>query len=184
LPVPPRKEKPRPKVNPDEAGLIIIPTTSTPKIEVAAEVPVDEGAWSHVDSVMAELGRRADRYGVWIALRSDLSSLAALERTIAAAACPWFAVDFDPVAVLRDEWPMDEAFSRLGQWIKHVRVRDAVAGMDRRTRPAPVGQGSVDWEQVRGNLEELGYSGWAVVDPTELQDRLAGARIAKATFAP
>lgn len=184
LPVPPRKEKPGPRVKPEEAGIIIIPTSSAPTIEVAAEVPVDEGAWSHVDSVMSELGRRADRHGVTLGFRSDLSSLAALERTIAVTGCPWFAVDLDPVAVLRDEWSMEETFSRLGQWIKHVRVRDAAAGMDKRTRPAPVGRGSLDWREIRNNLDELAYGKWLVVDPTELQDRLTGARAAKVIFAP
>ncbi|MDB5172196.1 MAG: hypothetical protein JWN51_969, partial [Phycisphaerales bacterium] len=124
---------------------------------------------------LSEIGRLADRYSVVVAFRSDLASLAALERAVAQAACPWFGIDFDPVAVLRDEWEMDETFSRLGALVRHVRGRDAVKGADRRTRPAVVGQGDTDWGTLLANLDAADYHGWITIDPTELPDRNAGA---------
>jgi sugar phosphate isomerase/epimerase len=130
---------------------------------------------AQVDAALAELGGRADRLGVTIAFRSDLASLAALERALSAAACPWFGIDLDPVALLRDEWTADEAFSRLGTLVRHVRGRDAVLGADRRTRPAVIGQGSTNWGELLADLDSAGYRGWITIDPLELPDRARAA---------
>jgi sugar phosphate isomerase/epimerase len=178
LPEPARAASAKPKVDPAAAGLIIIPTAA----EVQAvgqgdpEVKADPAFESSVDAALAELGRRADRYGAMVALRSELSSFAALERALRAADCPWFGVDLDPVAILRDRWDVDEVFSRIGPLIRHVRARDAVAGQDKRTKPAAIGGGDTKWEQLLTLLDEAAYAGWLAVDPLELPDRIAGAR--------
>ena len=178
LPEPARAAPPKPKVDPAAAGLIILPTAA--EIEAARqpepEVKGDPTFESSVDAALAELGRRADRDSAMIAFRSDLSSFAALDRALRAADCPWFGVDLDPVAVLRDRWQIDEVFSRLGPLVRHVRARDAVAGHDRRTKPAPVGRGDTQWEQLLTLLDEAAYHGWLVVDPLELPDRPTAAR--------
>lgn len=180
LPEPPREVKAKPAITPGMAGLIILPTFQAAPAEETTTAPVpskvDPVFVATVDGALAELGRRADRYGVPVALHTDLSSYAALERAIRAAGCPWFGVDLDPVNVLRDEWAVDEVLSRLGSLVRHVRARDAVAGTDRRTRAAVIGQGSVDWPELLALLDEAGYHGWVTVDPTELADRVGSAR--------
>ena len=128
-----------------------------------------------VHAALAERGRRADRYGTTVAFRSDLASFAALERALSRAACPWFGVDLDPVAVLRDEWPLDEIFSRLGPLIRHVRGRDATRGGGGRTMPAVIGQGTTNWGELRAALDGAGYSGWITIDSLEHPDRRAAA---------
>jgi sugar phosphate isomerase/epimerase len=133
---------------------------------------------SQVDDALTELGRRADRYSIVIAFRSELSSLAALHRALQAADCPWFGVDLDPVSILRDQWSLDEVFSALGLMIRHVRARDAIAGSDNRSRPATVGQGGTDWSHLLSNLDAASYRAWITVDPTELPNRAAGAEAA------
>jgi sugar phosphate isomerase/epimerase len=182
LPNPPRQSQPRPAITPQQAGLILLPSeviassgrASTGEEMIPAEV--DPVLTAQVDGALMELGQRADRYGVVVAFRSELAGFAALERALKAADCPWFGVDLDPVAVLQDEWDMDEVFSRLGMLIKSVRARDALRGTDRRTRPAGIGQGSVDWGELMADLDEVGYRGWITVDPMELGDRVAAAR--------
>ncbi|MDB5298432.1 MAG: Xylose isomerase protein barrel, partial [Phycisphaerales bacterium] len=176
LPAPAVTEAPKPKVTAELAGMILLPTTPAAPAPVApAAPPPDPAVVSQVDAALSEIGRLADRYSVVVAFRSDLASLAALERAVAQAACPWFGIDFDPVAVLRDEWNMDETFSRLGALVRHVRGRDAVKGADRRTRPAFVGQGDTDWGSLLANLDAADYRGWITIDPTELPDRNAAA---------
>jgi sugar phosphate isomerase/epimerase len=138
--------------------------------------PADPDATGAVDSALYEIGKRADRYGVTVAFRSDLASFAALERAVQAASCPWFGVDLDPVAILRDTWPIDEIFSRTGGLIRHVRGRDAVGGADRRTKPAPIGRGSVNWGEFLANLDHAAYQSWLTIDSLELQDRAAAAK--------
>jgi sugar phosphate isomerase/epimerase len=180
LPEPARKRAAAPKVDPAQAGLIIIPTAE----EIAAateaaeeeEIPADTAFEASVDAAMAELGRRADRYSATVAFQSDLSSLAALERALRKADCPWFGVELDPVAILRDRWGTDEVFGRLGAQVRLVRARDAAVGHDRRTKPMAIDGGDVDWAQLLALLDEAGFGGWMVVDPLELADRAAGAR--------
>jgi sugar phosphate isomerase/epimerase len=175
LPEPAVVEPPRPKINPDDAGMLIIPTSAAPAKPSPTTPPPDPALLSHIDTALAELGSRADRAGVTLALRSDLSSFAALDRALSAARCPWFGIDLDPVAMLRDAWSSDEIFSRLSPLIRHVRARDAVVGSDRRTRPAVIGQGSTDWGKLLADLDAAGYRGWMTVDPLELSDRAASA---------
>jgi sugar phosphate isomerase/epimerase len=184
LPEPATAPKPRPAITPEQAGLIIIPDAAAPaKPQAAFEPPsrpaADPAIVAQVDAAMVELGSRADRLGVTVALRSDLASFASLDRALAAAACPWFGIDLDPVSILRDLWSIDEVFSRLGSLIRHVRGRDAVLGADRRTRPALIGQGSTNWGELMASLDAAGYRGWLTIDSLELPDR-AGAAIAAA----
>jgi sugar phosphate isomerase/epimerase len=185
LPEPPPTPRPVPKITPEQAGLILLPTAADvaaarqPEPPTSTHRSVDPSFVSQVGGALTELGRRADRYGVTIAFRSELASFSAVECILQTVNCPWFGVDLDPVAVLRDEWDLDEVFSRLGSFFRHVRARDAVRGADRRTKPAVVGQGSVNWTQLLSNLEGAGYGGWITVDPTELPDRLAAAAVAR-----
>ncbi|MDB5297827.1 MAG: Xylose isomerase protein barrel [Phycisphaerales bacterium] len=182
LPQPAREEKPVPKVTPGMAGLILLPTMPIdPAVAAAKDKPAgtaDPGFFSQVDAALFELGRLADAAGVVFACRSDLASFAALERALRAANCPWFGVDLDPVALLRDEWEPDEVFGRLGGLVRHVRVRDAIGGAGGRTRPAAVGRGDTVWPDLLARLDDAGYHGWLTVDPTELPDRPAAAAAA------
>jgi sugar phosphate isomerase/epimerase len=138
-------------------------------------VPTENGAAATLDAALFELGRRADRHGVVVAFRSELAGFAAIDRALKSAGCPWFGIDLDPVAMLIDEWSADEIFSRIGGLIRHVRGREAIAGADRRTKPAAIGNGSVDWRRLFGGLEGAGFRGWITIDPIDLPNRGAAA---------
>ena len=175
LPEPAAVAKPVLKVTSEQAGLIIIPELKAPPPPPPPGPGPDPVLLSHIDGALRELGMLADRVGVTLAFRSDLASFAALDRALTVAACPWFDVDFDPVAMLRDDWPADEIFSRLGSQIRSVRARDAVAGADRRTKPAIIGHGSIDWIRALSDLDAAGYRGWLTIDSLDLPDRLGAA---------
>jgi len=180
LPEPARKASPKPAFDPQMAGAIIIPTAAeiaaASEAQAEEEIPADTAFEASVDAAMTELGRRADRYSVIVAFHSDLSSLAALHRALRKADCPWFGVELDPVAILRDRWGTDEVFSVLGPHVRLVRARDASVGHDRRTRPAAIDKGDVDWAQLLALLDEAAYNGWLAIDLLELPDRAASAR--------
>jgi sugar phosphate isomerase/epimerase len=72
---------------------------------------------------------------------------------------------------------VEEAFSRIGPMVRHVRGRDAHKGNDRRTQPAAIGRGDTNWEQLAGLLGEAAYAGWIGIDPLELPDRPGAARM-------
>jgi sugar phosphate isomerase/epimerase len=175
-------EPPKPKVTQGMAGLILLPGADdvrAAKPQAAGRrgpaEPPDPAFVSQLDAALVELGRQADRTSTVVAFRSELSSLAALERALRAADCPWFGVDLDPASVLADAWDLDEVFSRLGAMVRHVRGRDAVGGTGARTRPAAVGRGDTDWPHLLANLRGADYAGWITVDPVELPDRQAAA---------
>jgi sugar phosphate isomerase/epimerase len=189
LPEPPPDAKPKAKVTQEQAGLILLPSGFGGKSEASDDEgdvkpqAADPAFVSQVDAALAEVGQLADRYRATVAFRSDLASYAALERALRRANCPWFGVDLDPVAVLRDAWDVDEVFSRLGPLVRHVRGRDATRGADRRTKPASIGAGDTEWETLLSNLDEAGYCGWITVDPIELSDRAGSATQARERLA-
>jgi sugar phosphate isomerase/epimerase len=181
LPEPPRSPKPRPKITPEQAGLIIIPGASEAPVsrDPCPEIPPADPSWvGQVEAALVEIGARADRYSVTLAFSSTLSSFAALHTALVRARCPWFGVDLDPVGILRDEMERDGVFSLLGPLLRHIRGRDASVGADRRTKPAVVGHGSTDWSEFLAVLDEAGYAGWLTVDPIDLPDRPAAASAA------
>jgi sugar phosphate isomerase/epimerase len=168
----------KPKITAEQAGLILIPTFAAPESEPQPAPPptrAEQAFQSQVDAALLELGVLADRFNITVALHSDLSSFAAIARALDAARCPWFGLNLDPAAVLRDSWNLDEIFTHLGQLIRHVRARDAVAGADRRTKPASVGRGDTKWDHLLSNLEGADYHGWLTFDPNELPDRPTAA---------
>ena len=176
LPPAPRPVSPKPTVTPQQAGLILVPEPARqPPPPAQAENAPDPRFVAQVQRALTELGGQADRFNVIVAFRSELSSLASLCQALRLAACPWFGVDLDPVAVLRDTWDMDEAFSQLGGSIRHVRSRDAAVGADHRTRPAVIGQGSVAWATILSSLDAAAYHGWLTIDSIDLTDRRAAA---------
>jgi sugar phosphate isomerase/epimerase len=177
LPTAPRMEAPKPAIHPAVAGAIIIPDMNPPASAVPAATapPAEPALEAQVSEALVELGRRADRFSVVFAFRSALASLADLASALRKVNCPWFGVDFDPAALLHDDWDADRAFSAFGPDIRHVRGRDAVRGADRRTRPAIIGQGDTDWPQLLADLDAAGYHGWLTIDPLELSDRPGAA---------
>jgi sugar phosphate isomerase/epimerase len=176
LPRPTVRPQPKPAIPPDQLGLIIIPPAAAlaPQPE-ASPRPVDISFASQVNEALMDLGSRADRYGVTLAFATSLASFASLHQVLDAARCPWFGIDLDPVAILRDDWDRDEVFSTLGHLVRHIRARDAVIGDDKRTKPAPIGRGDTKWSHLLAALDGAGYQGWMTIDPTDLPDRSATA---------
>jgi hypothetical protein len=171
---------PKPKVNADLAGLILLPErvdASDRPTPLEPPTPADTAFISQLNAAMDELGRRADRFSCMLAFRSELASIASLKQAVTGVNCPWFGIDLDPVAVARDRWDMDRVFSEIGQLIRHVRGRDATVGAERRTQPARIGRGNVQWPELLANLNDAGYRGWMTIDPLELTDRAAGAEV-------
>lgn len=175
---PPVEVAPRPRISQEQAGVILIPPPPTP-IRVP-ESPADSSPKSSAlsestRSALMALGGLADRFGVIVVFRSELASMAALDHVLREVNCPWFGIDLDPAAMLRDRWNFDEILSRLGALVRHVRGRDAVRGTDHRTRATVIGHGDVKWPQLLGDLETGGFSGWISVDPIDLIDRAGAA---------
>ena len=180
LPEPERLAPPKPKINPAKAGAILLPESfAVPDApSLPTQPPPDPAFVSQVDAALAQVGEQADRYNTILAFRTDLASFAAVDAALKRVDCPWFGIDLDPTAMLEDEWPADEIFSRLGARIRHVRACDAAGGAHRRTQPTVIGRGDTDWPGLLSRLDAVGYHGWLTIDPMELPDRSAAARAA------
>lgn len=168
--------KPKPTVSPLQAGLIIIP--EMPSVPAEASTPAeprDEKFEAAADTALREIGARADRHGIIIALRASLANFAALERAIAASRCPWLGVELDTQSILADDWSMDEVFSRLAPLLRHVRAKDGLRGSARRVQSTGLGDGQVDWPMLLANLDASSYGGFVTIDTTDLTDRRTAA---------
>lgn len=181
LPPPPPPEVAAPKkVDPAMAGLLILPeSTPTPPPPAGRAEARDLAFEAQLDAALIELGRRADRYGVVVAFRSELGALASLHRTLGVARCPFFTIDLDPVAVLRDEWDLEQTLASFTGRIGHLRVRDALKGTAGRTQPAAVGRGDTDFAALLRALDDAAYAGPLVIDPIDLRDRPTAAAAAR-----
>jgi sugar phosphate isomerase/epimerase len=166
---------PQKPIEPGLMGLIIIPVSKPTEPPPAPSPPPDPAFVSQVQAALDIVGRDADRFGVVVAMRSTLSSYLSLTTAMRSVTCPWFGVDFDPVAALKDHWNQDEIFSAIGGLVRHVRARDAVIGDGQRSVPAAVGRGQVRWEEVLAALDESNYPGPLVIDPSGLQNLSAAA---------
>lgn len=163
-------EAPQSSISKEQLGALILPEMSAPKPPPASKPP-DPAFVAQIRAALAEIANLAERYSVTVAFSSSLSGFAAIAEMLSEVRCHWFGVDLDTSAVLRDEWPADRIFSSLGSQIRHVRARDAVLGSDRRTKPAIIGRGSINWRQMLSLLDEADYRGFITIDPTELSDR-------------
>ena len=181
LPIAANSPTARPSVTPKQAGLIILPEMV--KVEpVELSTPADEQAWITVDGILREVGQLADRMGLTLAFSSELSSLASVKRAAVRPQCPLFGVDLDAVSMLRDRWSLDKTLDEVGALTRHVRARDALQGSGGRTRPAGIGQGSLNWPELLVGLDDGGYGGWVIVDTVDLTDRVGEARRALAVL--
>lgn len=178
LPPPPVVVAPPPKaVDTSLLGRLIMPEPSLPVGPVLPEVPPDVAFESQLDAAMRALGRMADRYSVRVALRSELGSLPSLHRAMSAAECPMFALELDPVAVLREpKWTMETCLREFAGRVGHVRARDGLRGSGGRTQSAAIGRGHTNWSELIRLLDDANFEGAIVVDPMEHRDRArAGA---------
>lgn len=175
-PAPPAAIPVRRPVDPAALGTLILPESLAPAPPPPTPtVPRDEVAEAVLDGALIELGRRADRYGVPLALGSELGALASLHRAFESARCPLFLLNLDPVTVLRDEWDITHTLTAFVGRVGHVRVRDARKGAGGRTQPAALGQGDAQVLDLLNAINDSYYAGPLTVDPTELPDRANAA---------
>ncbi len=173
----------RPKITDAMMGMLILPKTSeNPTEAVPAARKANPASVDQVSRAMGSIAERVNRHGVFVAFQSELSGFASLLSAVSAPGCPWFGVQLDPVAVLKDDWTLDEVLSRAGVMVSHLRARDALSGNDRRTQPMPIGEGSTDWPALLAGLDACGFQGWATIDPLDLPDRAGGARTGLASL--
>jgi sugar phosphate isomerase/epimerase len=168
-------------VDPGLLGLLVLPSKkdveSIASKPAAAPVRRDEAFEQSCDAALAELGQRADRFGVVVALRASLSSFASIDRAVRASRCPWFGVDLDPLAILADDEPMDAVLARVGPHVRHVRLRDGTRGLGNRVGPTLIGEGKLPFPQLLSLLDDASFNGPLTLDPSDLPNPAIAAEL-------
>jgi sugar phosphate isomerase/epimerase len=172
LPAASRPQAPKPPVQRDLAGLILLPSTEETarfsRDEPPPAKPADPAFVARVEAFLGEVARAADRFGVFVAFSSALAATTSLASAVTSVRCTWFGYDVDPVASLRDDTSLESLFDTLSGAIVHARARDAVAGEDRRISPAVVGRGDVAWREYLHLLDAAGHADPLCLDPAGL----------------
>ena len=170
------------RISQAQAGLLLLPDPTSLAESVEPVNPIDpavqqkfDTASSFVASALAAIGELADRYQIALAVRAELASYAAIAHALESARCPWLGIDLDPVALLRDQWPVDEIFAKLATKILHVRARDAQSNSSHRTKPAIIGTGHTRWPALLHLLDDASYQSYLTIDPIDLPHRPTAA---------
>ncbi len=92
-------------------------------------------------------------------------------------------VNFDPAnMILYDKGDPVEAVRRLGSWIKHVHIKDAVRTSHPGTwgTETPWGEGQVAGDALLTALKEVGFTGVLAIERETGDNRLEDIRLAVA----
>ena len=191
LPEPPIARKQKPKITSQQAGLLLLPDPTSASDPANVVEPLDPAVVAEFETrsgatsaALAAIGELADRYRITLAIRAELSSFSAIDHALKMVRCPWLGIDLDPVAMLRDQWPFDDIFTTFANRILHVRARDALAGDNRRTRPAVIGSGHIQWPKFNQLLIDADFKSFLTIDPFELPNRIQGAETGLAVLKP
>lgn len=114
-------------------------------------------------TALTELARRADRYGVRLAIETGSEAGSALAGMLTALDAPSLAASIDPVALLRMGRDPVAAVRELGVWVAHAYANDATVSGGR----------ALDWAEYLGALEEIGYRGYLTIWPDPAADPAA-----------
>ena len=93
---------------------------------------------------------------------------------LAAAGCPSFGRELDPVALL-EAGPAGAVGADPP--VMHVRGRDAYAGPEGRQRPAAIGEGDAAWRELLEALRDADYGGFISVEGGSREARVALGRL-------
>ncbi|MHB8970297.1 MAG: sugar phosphate isomerase/epimerase family protein [Pirellulaceae bacterium] len=130
--------------------------------------------WDLLLETLTDLGRYGERVGAFLAAETGTESGADLKRLVDALPSGFVAVDLNPGKLIVNGFSPREAAEQLGPHIRHVHASDGVRDLARgRGIDVPLGQGSAEFPELLGILENYEYRGCLTVqggasdDPAE-----------------
>jgi sugar phosphate isomerase/epimerase len=121
-----------------------------------------------------DLGLRADRQGVRLAVEAGGEPAATLRAVLDAIALPTLAASVDPSAFQANGQDPAQSVAALGEWVAHAYAPNNSGAARRPGVAIPSGRatsaGGVDWEAYLGALEEIDYRGYLTVWPDPASD--------------
>jgi sugar phosphate isomerase/epimerase len=120
--------------------------------------------WDALVDVLAELGKHGQHVGAMLAVSTGSEDPALVKQLLEALPDGLMAVHLDPGQLMVNGFSPSEATRELAQYVSHVHASDAVRDLARgRGEETMLGQGSVDFAEILGGLEEQGYDGYFTV---------------------
>ncbi|HID21348.1 MAG TPA: sugar phosphate isomerase/epimerase [Planctomycetaceae bacterium] len=118
-----------------------------------------------LEEVVAEIGRRADRFGTVFAVETGTESGKTLRGLLDTIALPTVRCNLDPANLLVRGYDPIAAVQELAEMIVHTHARDALreAAGDI-GREVPLGEGDLNRDAYLQALAEVDYYGWFTIE--------------------
>ena len=135
----------------------------------------DDPVWSSLQAVVDDLGRHGARVGAFFAAETGTDPGERLERLLGSCDDGFVAVALNPGQLIINRHSVHDAVKSLKQRIQLVCAVDGVLDLAAgRGLSVPLGQGTADFPELIGMLEDTQYRGQYVVGraestPDELQ---------------
>jgi sugar phosphate isomerase/epimerase len=142
----------------------------------AGHVPekADDPRAGLLSEALRALAAHGDRTGATLALETGLESGQALAAFLDRFDTGSLRVNLDPANLLMNGFDPYESARALHGKVAHAHAKDArQATANRTAQEVPLGHGDIDWLLFAGVLEEIGYSGWLVVEREGGDQRVA-----------
>ena len=130
------------------------------------QVPDEPGGpeWDQLVDVLAQLGRHGQHVGAVLAATSGSEEPAHMKQLLEALPEGLIGIDLDPGQLMVNGFSPSEFSRLLASQVVHVHASDAVRDLARgRGEETKLGQGSVDFAEILGLLEQQGYDGYFTV---------------------
>jgi sugar phosphate isomerase/epimerase len=137
----------------------------------------DITATSTLVQALADLGRHAQRVGALLAAETGTESGEELAKLIAKLPPGSIGVDFNPASLILNGHSPREAATALAPHVIHIHATDATRDLALgRGIEVPLGQGSAEFPELLGILEEQQYRGYITVSRHGATDPVAAVR--------
>jgi sugar phosphate isomerase/epimerase len=137
----------------------------------------DSPAASTLVQALTDLGRHGHKVGALLAAETGTESGAAMAQLIARLPPGSMGVDLNPANLILHGHLPSEAVRALGKYIMHVHATDATRDLAQsRSLEVPLGQGSAEWPELLGVLEEQQYRGFFTIARREAANPIAEIR--------
>jgi sugar phosphate isomerase/epimerase len=137
----------------------------------------DSAALSTLVQALSDLGRYGQRVGALVAAETGSESGAELAGLIARLPPGSIGVDLNPAGLIIHGHSPREAVQALAAHVIHVHATDATRDLALgRGVEVPLGQGSAEFPELLGLLEEQQYRGYLTISRRDTRDPLGAVR--------
>ena len=120
--------------------------------------------WDQLVDALLQLGRHGQHVGAMLAATSGSEEPAHMQQLLEALPEGLLAVHLDPGQLMVNGFSPSEYTGLLAKYVAHVHASDAVRDLARgRGEETKLGEGSVDFAEILGLLEQQGYDGYFTV---------------------